>query len=217
MQFKSSAVYLIYKDESLLFVCLFVPYTESHFFTNLNHTLHTSPPWSGRDRRVCIVRKCLILFYLFDLLHRERVQNPEHKMTPGARHFRDSVISVILARVSYGNDVFADDTCPDSSATALYPWFLQVFVWRHGNDVVADDTCTESSATALYPWFLQVLVWRHGNEVVSGDTCAFLLEVSCTMGNAYKTPWSERNTCVKTETLWDRKHVNKELQLQLLQ
>jgi len=30
----------------------------------------------------------------------ERVQNPEHKMAAGARHFRDSVISVILAGVS---------------------------------------------------------------------------------------------------------------------
>jgi hypothetical protein len=72
----------------------------------------------------------------------------------------------------------------DTSATALYPWFLQVLVWRHGNDVVAEDTCLESSATALYPWFLQVFVWRHENDVVAGDTCAFLLEVSCTMGNA---------------------------------
>jgi len=68
----------------------------------------------------------------------------------------------------------------DTSATALYPWFLRVLVWRH---VLADDTCPESSATALYPWFLQVLVWRRGNDVVAGDTCAFLLEVSCTMGN----------------------------------
>jgi len=72
----------------------------------------------------------------------------------------------------------------DTSATALYPWFLRVLVRRHGNDVLAGDTCPESSATALYPWFSQVLVWRHGNDVVAGDTCAFLLEVSCTLGNA---------------------------------
>jgi hypothetical protein len=44
---------LIYKDECL-FVCLFVPYTNPHFWTDLNQTLHTSPPWSGRYRRVCM-------------------------------------------------------------------------------------------------------------------------------------------------------------------
>jgi len=42
-------VNLIYKDE-----CLFVPYTNPHFWTDRNQTLHTSPPWSGRDRRVCM-------------------------------------------------------------------------------------------------------------------------------------------------------------------
>jgi len=36
------------------------------------------------------------LFYLFDL-RRERVLNPRHEMAAGARVFRDSVISVILA------------------------------------------------------------------------------------------------------------------------
>jgi hypothetical protein len=87
-------------------------------------------------------------------------------------------------RVLVWRHFLADDTCPESSTTALYLWFLQVLGSRHGNDVVADDTCPESSATALYPWFLQVLVWRHGNDFVAGDTCAFLLEVSCTVGNA---------------------------------
>ena len=49
--------YLIHKDECLFvcfFVCLFVPYTNPHFWTDRNQTLHTSPPWSGRDRRVCM-------------------------------------------------------------------------------------------------------------------------------------------------------------------
>ena len=47
-----------------------------------------------------MVRKCLTLFYLFDLLRWERVQNPGHNMAAGARHFRHSVVSVILAGVS---------------------------------------------------------------------------------------------------------------------
>jgi hypothetical protein len=42
-------LYLIYKDE-----CLFVSYTNPHFWTDRNQTLHTSPPWSGRDHRVCM-------------------------------------------------------------------------------------------------------------------------------------------------------------------
>jgi len=37
-----------------MFVCLFVPYTNPHFWTDRNQTLHTSPPWSGRDCRVCM-------------------------------------------------------------------------------------------------------------------------------------------------------------------
>jgi len=78
------------------FVCLFVPYTNPHFSTNLNQTLYTSPPLSGRDRRVCMVRRCLTFFYLFDLLHMKRVQNPGHNMAAGTRHFLHSVISVIL-------------------------------------------------------------------------------------------------------------------------
>jgi len=37
-----------------MFVCMFVPYTNPHFWTDRNQTLHTSPPWSVRDRRVCM-------------------------------------------------------------------------------------------------------------------------------------------------------------------
>jgi hypothetical protein len=37
-----------------MYVCLFVPYTNPHFWTDRNQTLHTYPPWSGRDRRVCM-------------------------------------------------------------------------------------------------------------------------------------------------------------------
>jgi hypothetical protein len=35
-------------------VCMFVPYTNPHFWTDRNQTLHTSSPWSGRDRRACM-------------------------------------------------------------------------------------------------------------------------------------------------------------------
>jgi hypothetical protein len=49
-------IYLIYKDECLfvcLFVCMIVPYTNPHFWTDRNQTLHTSHLWSGRECRVC--------------------------------------------------------------------------------------------------------------------------------------------------------------------
>jgi hypothetical protein len=186
-------LYIKLKWFCFVFVCLFVPYTNLHFWTNLNQTLHTSFPSSGRDRRVCMVPKCLTIFYLFDLLRRQRVQNPGHNMAAGARHSRHSVISVILAGVSVTSR-------PDSSATALYPWFMQVLddLWvlvsHHGNDVVADDTCPESSATALYPWVWQVLVWRHENDV-AGDTRSYW-KCRALWVMHKKTPWSERNACV---------------------
>jgi hypothetical protein len=35
-------------------VCLYGTYTNPHFWTDMNQTLHTSPPWSGGSRRVCM-------------------------------------------------------------------------------------------------------------------------------------------------------------------
>ena len=145
----------LYMKLKLYFVrfCLFVPYTNPHFWTNLNQNLHTSPPSSG--------------------------------MTVGYVWSENVWLFSTFFTFFIGSEcrILGTTWLPaqDTSATALYPWFLRVLVWRH---IAADDTCPESSATALYPWFLQVLVWRHGNDVVAGDTCAFLLEVSCTMGNA---------------------------------
>ena len=121
-----------------LFVCLDVPYTNSHFWTDLNQTLHTSPPWFGRDSWVC--------------------------MSP--QYFTFSTLST---------------SSVGSECRILGRRWLPA---------------KESSATALYPWLRHVLVWRHGHDVVADDTCAFLLEVSCTVGNALKTWRSERNACV---------------------
>jgi len=156
-------------------------YTNPHFWTNLNQTLHTSPPSSGRDRRVCMVRKCLTLFYLFDLLRRERVQNPGHNMAAGAVAcdicpvIRDSVICVIIAGVSVKSRKWRSRRhLPRVIRDSVISVILAGVTGSHGNDA-ADDTCPESSATALYPWFLRVLMWCHGNDVVAGDTCAFVL------------------------------------------
>jgi hypothetical protein len=73
-------------------------------------------------------------------------------------------------------------------------------VWPFLSGVSAESSawngcCCKSSVMALRLWFLLLLVWHHGNDVVD-DSFTFLLEVSCTMGNAQKTRRSERNACV---------------------
>jgi hypothetical protein len=82
-----------------VFVCLFVPYTNSHFWTNLKQNLHSSPPWSGRDRRVCMVRKCLTFSTFLTFFVGSECRILGTKWLP-ARLIRDSVISMILAGVS---------------------------------------------------------------------------------------------------------------------
>jgi len=144
---------LIYKT-----VCLFAPYTNPHFWADLNQTLHTSPPWSGRIRRVCMVRKCLTFSTFLNFFVGSESRILGTKWLP-AQVIHDSVISVNLAAVS----------------VTSRKWRCSRRQFR---------VLQESSATALYPWFLLVLVWRHGNDVVAVDSFAFLLEVSCTMGNA---------------------------------
>jgi len=47
-------------------VCLFVPYTNPHFWTDRNQTLHKTHPWSGRDRSgshvcVCVGSPCVYI------------------------------------------------------------------------------------------------------------------------------------------------------------
>jgi len=158
--------YFTYHLYIKLNVCLFVPCTNLHFWTDFNQTSHTSPPWSGRDSRVCMVRKCMT-FLTFFVGNECRILGT--KWLP-AQVIRDSVTSVILAAVS----------------VTLRKWPI-----RRQFRVLQ-----ESSATALYPLFLLLLVWRRGNDVVADDSFAFLLEVSCAMGNAYKTRVSERNACV---------------------
>jgi len=152
-----------------MFVCLFVPNTNSHFWTSLNQTLHTSPPWFGRDRRVCMVRKCLTFSTFLTFFFGNECRILDTKWVP-AQVILGSVISVILAAV----------------VVTSRKWHCSRRQFR---------ILQGSSATAIYPGFLLLLVWRHGNDVID-DSFAFLLEVSCTMGNAQKTRRSEQNRCV---------------------
>jgi len=127
-----------------MFVWLFVPYTNPHFWNNLTQTLHTSPPRSGRDRRACMDPQYLTFstFMTFSVESEWRI--PGTKWLP-AQVIRESVISVILVAVCVTSRKWRCSRrqfriLQESSATALYPWFLLLFVWRHGNDVVADDS-----------------------------------------------------------------------------
>jgi hypothetical protein len=120
---------LIYKDEmvfcSFLFICLFVsiffvPYTNPHFWTDINRTLHTSPSSSVEVRRVCMDPQYLTLF---DLFCQEPVQNRGHNMAAGPR-----VIATALYSWSSRRHLRQE-----SSATVLYPWCSR----RHLRDEVS--------------------------------------------------------------------------------
>jgi len=93
-----------------LFVSLFVPYTNPHFWADRNHTLHTSPPSSGRDRRVCMGPIFLTSSTFWPFSFRSHCRIMGTRWLP-ARMF---------------------------SAIPLYPWFQLVFAWRDRHYVVAD-------------------------------------------------------------------------------
>jgi hypothetical protein len=147
-----------------LFVCLYGTYTNSHFWTDLNQTLHTSSPWSGRDLGYVWTRNSwpLRLFGPFFFGGHCRIMGT--RWLP-ARPF---------------------------SAIPLYLWFQLVFVWRHRHDVADGGVIRgsfisvilagvpltsrkwrrsrrQSSATASYPLFQRVFASRHGYYVQPGD------------------------------------------------
>jgi len=74
------------------------------------------------------------------------------------------------------------------------------------------NRATGPSATALYPSFQLLFLWPTGNHVLADDSCAFLLQVCCTVGNAYDTLGRERDPCVyssephQTGRKWQRNY-----------
>ena len=105
-----------------MFVCLYVwnVYTNSHFWTNLNQTMHSSSPWSGRDRRVCMDPKFATSSTFWPLFLWGHCRIMGTRWLP-ARPF---------------------------SAIPLYPWFQLVFAWRHRHDV-ADSGVIRSSLISV--------------------------------------------------------------------
>jgi len=161
-----------------MFLCLYGTYTNSHFWTDLNQTLHTSRPWSGRDRRVCMDPKFLTSSTFWLLFRWGPLQNHGHKMAAGATVFRDALISVIPAGVhvtspswscrrrrSHPQQPYIRDSggsfsnvaemtlqqTTESSATASYPLFRRVFASRHGYYVQPDDGAIRHSVVSLIP------------------------------------------------------------------
>ena len=144
-----------------MFVCMFVPYTNPHFWTDRNQTLHTSPPWSGRDRRVCMGPKFLTSSTFWALFLQGPLQNHGHKMAAGATVFRDTLISVVPAGVRV--------TSPTSRCRWRRSHPQQPYICDPSGSTpnVAEITSqtTESSATASYPLFWWVFASCHGYHV----------------------------------------------------
>ena len=134
-------------------VCLYGTYTNSHFWTDLNQTLHTSPPWSGRDRRVCVDPKSLTSSTFLVLFLWKPLQNHGHKMAAVATVFRDTLISVIPAGVRVMSPTWS---CRRRSSHPRQP---NIRDSSGSSTDIAEMTLqqtTESSATASYPLFRRV-------------------------------------------------------------
>jgi len=77
-------------------IWLFVPYTNSHFWTNLNQKIAHMAPWPGRDRRLCMVRNFLTFTAFFTFFVASECPFHDKRWLP-AEVTCDRVISMILA------------------------------------------------------------------------------------------------------------------------
>ena len=102
--------------------CLFVLYTNPHFWSDLNRTSHTSPPSSGGGRRVCMDPQCST-FPTFSV------------------SFLASGCCILLRRWL---------RAPGSPPKPLYPWFRNACVWHHGRDVcrITTQACQRTQSRA---------------------------------------------------------------------
>jgi len=65
---------------------------------------------------------------------------------------------------------------------------------RHVTDITFDRAAGPST-TVLYLSFQHLFLWPTGNHILADDSCAFLLQVCCSLGNAYDTLGRERDPC----------------------
>jgi len=85
-----------------LCMCVFVAYTNSHFWTNLHQTLHTSSPWSGRDPR------CLTFLFFVSSECRFHYRRLLSAQDSSATALHPWFLQVLVRR--HGNNVVADDS-----------------------------------------------------------------------------------------------------------
>jgi len=202
-----------------MFVCLYGTYTNSHFWTDLNQTLHMSPPWSGRDHRVCMDPKFFTSLTFWALFFGGHCRIMDTRWLPAwpfstiplcpwfqlvfmwrHRHYvadgrviHGSLISVILAGVPLTLRKCRCSRWQSHPPQRRIPYSGGCL--RHVTDITF-KWATGPSATSLYPSFQLLFLWPTGNYVIADDSCAFLLQVCCTVGNAYDTLGRERDPCV---------------------
>jgi hypothetical protein len=120
-----------------------------------------------------------------------------------------NIISVILAGVT-----LTSRKLPRSRRQSYPPQRPTPFSGgcsRHVTDITF-NRATGPSATALYLSFYLLFLWPTGNHVLADDSCAFLLQVCCTVGNAYDTlgTWTG-SMCLQFGTSSDVKEVTKKI------
>ena len=106
---------------------------------------------------------------------------------------RDRLISVILAGVPLTSRKWRRSRRQSHLPERRIPYSGECSC--HVTDITFNQA-TGPSATALYPSFQLLFLWPTGNHVLADDSCTFLLQVCCTVGNAYDTLRREWDPCV---------------------
>jgi hypothetical protein len=117
----------------------------------------------------------------------------QHYVVADGRVIRGSLISAILAGVSL---TWRKLHC---SRRQSHPPQLRIpysgGCLRYVTDITI-NWAAGPSVTALYLSFQHLFLWPTGNHVLADDSCAFLLQVCCSLGNAYDMLGRERDPCV---------------------
>jgi hypothetical protein len=111
---------------------MYVPYTNSHFWTDLNQTLHISPPWSEETVGYVWARNSWPLRPLGPLFFRGHCRIMGTRWLP-TRPF---------------------------SAIPLYPWFQLVFAWRHRHYVAAGGGVIRGSLISVILAAVPLTSWK---------------------------------------------------------
>jgi len=164
-----------------LYVCMYGTYTNSHFSTDLNQTLHTSPPWSGGGRRYVWTRNSWPLRPFGPFLGGGSLQNHGHKMAAGATVFCDTLISMIPAGVRVTSPTLR---CRRRRSHPRQPYIRDS---SRSSPNVAEMTSQQTTATASYPLFRRVFASRHGYCLQLGDRAIRHSDISLIPGPVFVT------------------------------